>query len=99
MTIDNNIPEGDKNMHGKATAPWPERFAPQQGKGRLNVTITNYEALQRIFARYGYKMTDAARMALNLFAAALPVLQNGGEIVLREADGKERVYSWPVIVN
>ena len=51
--------------------------------------------IRDIFACHGLKFTEATRIALKIFAAALPVLARGGKIVFKEPDSStERGYSF-----
>ena len=91
-------------IDGKATAKEQNKeeeesesaFAHQK---RLNCTIsaTKHGLLKEIFKRHGLKMSEGIRMSVNIFAAVLPVLARGGELVLREPDGKERSYVFPFL--
>lgn len=66
---------------------------------RLNAVISakQHERLQAVFEQHGMKISEGMRIGLNIFAAALPVLAQGGELVFREQDGKERVYVFPFL--
>ena len=73
-----------------------EKDDPKETK-RLNAIISarQHAKLQAVFRRYGMKLSEGMRIGLNIFAAALPVLARGGEIVFREEDGSERTYMFP----
>lgn len=61
---------------------------------RISGTIDaeSYAKLNGTFARYGLEISEAIRIALKFFAAALPVLARGGKVAFQEPDGTERAY-------
>ena len=64
---------------------------------RLNALMNEqrFADIQKTFDEYGFRMSHGTRIGINIFAAALPVLSRGGEIVFQEEDGKERSYVFP----
>lgn len=72
-----------------------EKREKLQKRLNANISADQHAKLQATFRKYGMKLTDGMRIGLNFFAAALPVLARGGEIVFREKDGSERTYMFP----
>jgi len=66
---------------------------------RLNTAIDAkaHARVQSVFSTYGLKTSEGLRIGLNVFAAALPVLARGGELVFRDTDGQERAYMFPFL--
>ncbi len=80
-----------KSPHSNSTAdPSPEGVPVH-----AHIPIHNHRLLCRTFENHGLGFEEAIRMGLNLFAAVFPVLSRGGQLVLREKDGRERTFHLP----
>ncbi len=71
------------------------------GTKRLTGYISRkrYAQLKELFQRYNLTISEGVRIGLNVFAAALPLLGRGGELVFREPDGAERAYTFPFLAS
>ena len=53
------------------------------------------ELIRGLLAEHELSVPEGMRIALHIFAAALPVLARGGQLVFREPRGEERAYEFP----
>lgn len=93
--------DGETGQEKAYTFPLPSQNLADDGKKRLHASMTSrqHDRLRSRFAKHGIRMADAIRIGANLFAAALPTLAAGGEIIFREPDGKEKIYVFPFFMN
>ena len=67
---------------------------------RLNAGYLNeetYQQIKAVFEEHNLSMGEGLRIGVQIFAKAVPVLAEGGQLVFRSVDGTEERYKFPFL--
>lgn len=80
--------DNQQDLDDSDLSSWHDQLNTILGAEKLAVLL-------KIFGLHGLRISEALKSGLSILAAVLPVLARGGQLVLREPDGAERIYVLP----